>query len=103
MNTKEISEQQTPAPIHSTVGLECADFQEHPGWRNNPDKKVGVTWDGEIIWTGGRADDCEGRLLANCYGQVWHNGTKWDAELATVADYKPTHWMRLPILPNENH
>ena len=30
-----------PAPL-----LACFDFQEHPGWRSNPDKAIGVTWDG---------------------------------------------------------
>lgn len=24
---------------------ECNDFIEHVGWRNNPDKTIGVTWD----------------------------------------------------------
>jgi len=28
------SEPQKPAPIRCTDGLERADFQEHPGWRN---------------------------------------------------------------------
>lgn len=23
----------------------CEDFQEHPNWRHNQDKRVGVTWD----------------------------------------------------------
>jgi len=57
-------------------------------------------WDGQRIWLGGRADDCDAWLWGNTYGHVWHNGAKWDGELETDDDYKPTHWMRLPDPPN---
>jgi hypothetical protein len=55
-------------------GLECSDFQEHPGWRNNPDKTGGVTWDAWCSkcgfrlenkpWASGLAIEGEGRRLA---------------------------------------
>jgi len=61
-------------------------------------------WDGEIIWTGGRVPRLRKNWSwASCYGRVWHDGQNWDAELEEDDDYKPTHWMRMPILPNENH
>ena len=56
-------------------------------------------WDGKTIWLGGCADDCDGWLWGNTYGHIWHNGTKWDGEIETDDDYKPTHWMRLPEPP----
>lgn len=75
MNSTETSEPPKSAPIRSTVGLECADFQEHPGWRNNPDKTVGVTWDAWCSmcgfrlenkpWAIGLAIEGEGRRLAH--------------------------------------
>lgn len=35
----------------------CGDFQEHPGWRNNPDKTVGVTWDAWCSYCGFKLED----------------------------------------------
>lgn len=61
-----------------------------------------IVWlyDGRTIWIGGRADDCDGWLWGNTYGSIWHNGLKWDGDLETDDEYKPTHWMRLPEPPN---
>lgn len=51
------------------------DFQEHPGWRNNPDKTIGVTWDAWCSecgfrlenkpWANGLAIEGNGRRLAH--------------------------------------
>lgn len=57
-------------------------------------------WDGQRVWLGGRADDGDCWLWGNTYGSVWHNGKKWDGDLETDDDYKPTHWLRLPNPPN---
>jgi len=54
----------------------------------------------EGMWVGGRADDADGWLWANAYGTMWWNGQRWDADLETDDDYKPTHWMPLPTPPN---
>ena len=58
-------------------------------------------WDGETIWLGGRDDDGDSWLWGNSYGSIWHNGTGWDGDLETDAEYKPTHWKRLTELPND--
>lgn len=60
-----------------------------------------IVWlyDGRTIWIGGRADDCDGWLWGNTYGSIWHNGVKWDGDLETDDEYKPTHWRRLPEPP----
>ena len=57
-------------------------------------------WDGQRIWIGGRADDCDGWLWGNTYGTVWHNGAKWEGDLETDEEYKPTHWMPMPDPPS---
>lgn len=31
-----------------------SDFVEHAGWKANPDKTVGITWDGECVKCGFR-------------------------------------------------
>ena len=61
-----------------------------------------IVWlhDGNRTWIGGRDDIGDGWLWGNTYGSVWHNGVKWDGDLETDDDYKPTHWMRLPEPPN---
>src|SRR5262245_950758 len=54
-------------------------------------------WDGQRIWVGGRDRvDSEYWLWGNCYHRFWYNAVKWDADLETDDDYKPTHWMPLP-------
>lgn len=58
-------------------------------------------WDGCKIWTGGRADDRDGWLWANTDGYFWFNGSKWDGDLYTDDDYRPTHWMAMPTPPND--
>ena len=70
-----MNEPKPSTPIVSSALLECADFQEHPGWRNNPDKTVGVTWDAWCSmcgfrlenkpWASGLAIEGEGRRLAH--------------------------------------
>ena len=54
----------------------------------------------EGIWIGVRADDVEGWLWGNAHGSMWWNGQRWDADMETDDDYKPTHWMPLPTPPN---
>lgn len=59
-------------------------------------------WDGKMIWLGGREMvDSEQWMWGNSYGHVWHNGVKWDADIETDDDYKPTHWLALPNPPND--
>lgn len=59
-------------------------------------------WDGKTMWIGGRdMVDGEQWMWGNCYGHIWHNGEKWDGEIESDDDYRPTHWMSLPISPNE--
>jgi hypothetical protein len=61
-----------------------------------------IVWlhDGHQSWIGGRdMVDSDFWLWGNTYGSVWHNGVKWDGDLETDDDYKPTHWMRLPDPP----
>ena len=82
-------------------------FDEARGWaavRDDnmpPLDEIVWLWDGQRIWIGGRADDCDGWLWGNTYGAVWRSGAKWDGDLETDDDYNPTHWMRLPEPPNE--
>lgn len=58
-------------------------------------------WDGKTIWIGGREMvDSEYWLWGKTYGSTWHNCEKWDADLETDDDYKPTHWLPLPSPPN---
>jgi hypothetical protein len=56
-------------------------------------------WDGKGIWIGGRADDVDGWLWGNTYRDPWWDGEKWDGQLLTDDDYKPTHWKPLPEPP----
>lgn len=56
-------------------------------------------FDGQRAWIGARVDDTEGWLWANSYGHIWHDGDKWNGDMETDEDYRPTHWMHLPSLP----
>ena len=51
--------------------------------------------DGDRIWIGGRADDVDGWLWGDCYGNFWWNGQKWVGEIHTDDEYKPTKWAPL--------
>ena len=46
----------TPQMSDSKVEI-CEGFQEHIGWRNNPDKTIGVTWDGWCSYCGFRLEN----------------------------------------------
>jgi len=58
----------------------CFDFTEHPGWRNNPDKTMGVTWDAWCSFCGFRAEnrpfatgcsiEADGRRLAPVVSKI---------------------------------
>ena len=65
-----------------------------------PFQEIVWLWNGKKIWIGGRADDNDGWLLGNCYGQIWQKENLWCGEIETDDDYQPTHWMRLPQSPN---
>jgi hypothetical protein len=56
--------------------------------------------DGTNTWIGSREHEGDGWLWGNSYGNIWHNGAKWDGDCETDDDYKPTHWLPLPELPN---
>lgn len=76
------------------------------GWQeireNNlpPLDEIVLLWDGCKINTGGRTDYCGGWTWADTYGCVWYNGCRWDGDLEMDEDYRPTHWMAMPTLPN---
>ncbi len=63
---------------------ECLDFVEHSGWRNNPDKTGGVTWDAWCSicgfklenkpWASGLAIEGNGRKLAHVVSVTVING-----------------------------
>ena len=83
-----------------------ASFAAPQGWAAVTDTmppldEIVWLWNGSRIWIGGRAWDCDGWLWGNTYNHIWHNGTKWDGEIETDDDYKPTHWMPLPQPPND--
>ncbi len=75
ISKERVNEAESGAADCSRSGLECADFQEHPGWRNNPDKTTGVTWDAWCSmcgfrlenkpWASGLTIEGEGRRLAH--------------------------------------
>ena len=58
----------------------CSDFTEHPGWRSNPDKTAGVTWDAWCSFCGFRAEnkpfatgcsiEADGRRLAHVVSKI---------------------------------
>lgn len=66
---------------------ECPEFKEHPGWRNNPDKTVGVTWDAWCSMCGfklenkpfasGSAIEGDGRRLARVAEVIYIDGKRF--------------------------
>lgn len=83
----DASNVQSGAAVACGALLECADFQEHHGWRNNPDKTVGVTWDAWCSmcgfrlenkpWASGLAIEGEGRRLAHVGSVVIIGGERF--------------------------
>lgn len=72
----------------------CSEFQEHPGWRNNPDKRVGVTWDAwcsrcgfrleDKPWANGHAIEGDGRRLAHVVGVLSLGGKTFVSQQSKI-------------------
>jgi len=83
MESKNLHKKQ----LQSNAVLECVNFQEHPNWRNNPDKTGGVTWDAWCSmcgfrlenkpWASGLAIEGEGRRLAHVVRVVIIDGERF--------------------------
>lgn len=58
-------------------------------------------WDGQHIWIGGRCltEDSGGWQWGSTLGRLWYTGTKWEGYLNTDNEYRPTHFLPLPIPP----
>lgn len=48
---------------------------------------------------GCRSDGGEGWLWCRCYDDYWFDG-EWKTSTADADDDKPSHWMPLPLPPN---
>lgn len=76
--------------------LACFDFQEHPGWRANPDKTIGATRDGWCSRCGFRIENARfdsgkghgisgnGRRLASCVSRRIIDGVIYTSETSKI-------------------
>lgn len=92
--------------LNKQVGVGSSDS---PAWVRCEDRlpELGeIVWlweEGRGPWIGSRDDAGEGWLWGKAYGSIWHTGEKWDADVEQDDDYKPSHWMPLPPMPNGPH
>ena len=49
---------------------------------------------------GFRSDGGEGWLWCRCYDGFWYDG-EWKADISEDEDDKPSHWMPLPVPPEQ--